>query len=200
MGHKVQSRAGESITDVYDVKGSQAPIESIDVAQVKGVHELGQTIFSERFSVFTRRVEGEFNQSTAFNLTIGDLPGAAVRILGLCVFVTDVSEITTIAVSVESPAPQAIPIWVWDGTNSIVVRFRDLGVIADQFVLVPSAPLLYVPTIFAGIEQPQLIDTIAIRGTTAAFGAGQVKIVTLAHLAFADIGGISSRGLPVPSW
>lgn len=202
MGHKVQSRAGDSLVEVYDVKGSQAPIEKIDIADVKGVHELGETIFSERFSVFQRRAEQSGNQSAIITKTMEDLPAGAVRLLGLTVFTDDASRLDDVAVSLQDDqaSPQSIPIWIWDGTNTVNALFSDVGIVAVKTVLVPSAPLLQMPNMFASGGQPQSIIKIMTRSTTNAFGAGTVKVVLIAYLGFAAIGGISSRGLPIPSW
>ena len=47
-----------------------------------------------------------------------------------------------------------------------------------------------------------MINDIAFRGVTSAFGAGTVVLTALIHIAFTHLGGNvpSNFGLPVPGW
>lgn len=205
MGHNVQSQAGVSLSDVYDVKGGQAPIERILTQEVPVVHEMGATIQSERFSsTIRRRVSGDIVQSTAFDEIIDDLPGGVSRILGVSVFADVAARSDRVAVLLRDPiAGREIPIWIWNATTGIFqnVRFIDAGgAVGSLPFLYPVEPNPSIPSILVSSDQPQRVPDIAFRGQTTAFGAGTVEHTLLIHIAFAAIGGISSRGLPVPSW
>jgi len=204
VGHNVQSQAGVSLADVYDIKGSQAPIERLLTTEVPVVHEMGATIQSERFSTFIRRSStGDLGQSTAWDIEIVDLPAGVTRILGLSV-IADVRTRTNIAsVLIRDPIAgggRELPIWVWDNVLDAFkdVRIEQEGTVGDELALVSTEPLIQ--TLLVGPDQPQSVGEIAFRGITSAFGAGTVEHVLLLHIALAAIGGISSRGLPVPSW
>lgn len=201
MGHDVQSQAGVSLSDVYDIKGGQAPIERLLTTEVPVVHEMGTTIQAERFSsTIRRRATGDIGQNTNFDSVIDDLPSGITRILGLAVLV-DALRISVLTVSQRDVAGgREIPIFVWASGNATSgVRLVQEGAPpANTNLLIPAlaSPI----SMIVGTDQPQSVDALAIRGTTTGFGAGTVEAVLLVHIAFAAIGGISSRGLPVPSW
>lgn len=205
MGHNVQSQAGVSIADVYDVKGSQAPIERVLTTEVAAVHEMGQTIFSERSSGVIRRMSEEAAQNINLGVEISDLPGGAFMLHGVQVLTDDVSRLTRVAVYARTRLPAGgerdFPIWVWDGVNSITVRIIDNGASSANIPLLQPEPAFNtLPQLMLGSDQPQAIDTITMRGTTSGFGAGTVEVIVLMRISFAAIGGISALGLPVPSW
>lgn len=201
MGHNVQSKAGDSLTDVYDVRGGQAPVERILTSDVQAVHELGATIASERFSMFTRRSEVTgILQSLAFELILDDLPAGTSRILGITVTTSVAARVASCNVSVES-SQRSLPIWVWDGTNDTgAQRILEGGVVVNQILLVPTPGLTQIPTLLTGSKQPQHVENVALRGVSTAFGAGTLEMGISVLLAFSAIGGISSRGLPIPGW
>jgi len=199
---KVLSQSGISLADVYDVEGSIAGIEQLDSREVSLVHEMGHTIFSERFSTFSRRANIEVSQSTNFEAFIVDLPSVPTRIIAISVFSDNTARLSGAAVMLREPAePREIPIWIWDGSSTtIFARFRDAGgnLISHQ-VMVPT--LEQVPNFVGGRKQPQFPTEIAFRGTSTGFGAGTVECTLLVHIAFSQIGGnISSHGLTIPSW
>lgn len=203
MGHNVQSQAGESITDVYDVRGGQAPIERILTSEVQATHDMAGTIFSERFSMFVRNRTFVTAQSLDFVSIIDDLPLGFSRVLGVVVGSLDplATSFVRCAVSIEDPvSSRGMPFWVWKATDSIAVRMLVESSEQELNVMIPEPGLTQMPQIVCGNDQPQNTPNIAIRGSTAAFGAGTVRIQLQLLMAFADIGGISSRGLPVPSW
>ncbi len=203
MAHEIQSQAGVSLAEVYDVKGTQAPIETLKTAEgVNIVHEMGGTIFSERFSTTIRRREtGLISQSSNWDEVISNLPAGASRILGITVLSGGVSQIAVATVSLRDPiSKRELPIWSWvaGDLNQEMRMEDDGGGISNTGVAV--APFTNLPQILTGVGQPQRVPDIAFRGSTTAFGAGTVNIVLLVHIAFAAIGGISSTGLPIPSW
>jgi len=202
VAHKVQAQAGGSLSDIYDVKGGQAPIDRLITAEVQLIHEMGDTILSERYSQFIRLVAQGNPQNTAIAAVISDLPAGVSRVHGVVVTTDITSRLTHVAVSLEDTlgtTPRAIPIWVWDGTNEDVVRFMETTV-QNHIVLRPRAEYTQLPNIITGPDQPQRVSNIALRGLTSGFGAGNVVVTAVIHISFAAIGGISSRGLPIPSW
>lgn len=204
MGHNVQSQAGVSLSEVYDVKGTQAPIERLEVSEVAGVHELGATIQSERFSGTVRRFQtGALGQSVDFDNSISDLPAGVSRIVGLVVLVDTAARTDFVMVSVRDPGSgREVPIFVWESSIDPTKDIR----ISDQGAATVNTKCLWldsnatVLSMLVGSDQPQVMEDIQFRGHTSAFGAGTVKYTLLVYIAFAAIGGISSRGLPVPSW
>ena len=205
MGHNVQSQAGVSLSDVYDVKGGQAPIERILTSDVSAVHEMGATIQSERFSATVRRrTTGDLAQATAWQEILTDLPAGITRILGVTVFSDVASRSTLASVAVRDPVSEReIPIFMWDVSTDIQkrIRLQDNGAaVAEVRVLQQIEPTPTPLSFIVGTDQPQSMPDIVFRGNTSSFGAGTVEHVMLLHVALAAIGGISSRGLPIPSW
>lgn len=201
MGHKIQAQTGITLPELYDVVGTQAPIEVLNTEDgVSFVHEMGGVIQSERFSTTIRRFTNTVSASGVFDANISDLPGGVSRLLGILVFSDNVSRVASANVAQQDDAAaRSFPIWVWDGTNSIDTTFFD-ATVAARSVLVPSPSLLVRPSLIIGTDQPQSVERLQLRGTATAFGAGDVTLTVLAYIAFSAIGGISSRGLPVPSW
>jgi len=204
VGHNVQSQAGVSLSDVYDVRGGQAPIERLITAEVPAVHEMAATIQSERFSQFIRRDSFAIAQSSNFGLLITGLPAGVSRVLGINVFTDDATRLSHVTSSIQDTGGGAtargMPFWQWDQTNSQTARFLDEGANVNATVLVPTTALQYFPSLITGPDQPQSVPDIALRGATNAFGAGTVTVTFTVLIAFAAVGGISSRGLPIPSW
>jgi len=206
VGHNVQAQAGVSLSDIYDVRGGQAPIERILTTEVPAVHEMGGTIFSERISgEIRRRTTGDLAQNISIGEVINDLPAGPFMIHGVQVLTDNAARLTRVAVTVRDPLPvggeREFPIWVWDGSNSIDVRIVDNGAATAIIPLLQPQPAFNtLPQLALGSDQPQAIPEIAMRGTTSGFGAGTVEIILLVRISFAAIGGISSQGLPIPSW
>jgi len=201
---KILSRSGDSLADVYDVVGSVAGIEELRSEEVTLVHEMGQTLFSERLSGFIRRsTTGAITQSTFVDEVLTDLPNGITKVVGVQVFADDASRVDRMAVMLRSAVDgDEIPLWVWDGANNVTVRFSDNGAaVATHEVLVPSV-ITQLPSLLIGRHQPQRVDEISLRGQATAFGAGNVTITMLVYIAFTHLAtfGLSSRGLPVPSW
>jgi len=204
-GKKVLSQSGISLSDVYDVEGSRAGIERLDDAEVKAVHELGGTIFSERMGgIIKRRTTGALNQSTNFAQTISDFESDSItRITGISV-IASLDRINFMSVCVLEPGGGLeFPIWAWDSATdpAISIRWDDSGAgAANEFLLRPlNAHNL--PSFLFGTNQRRVVPQVIIRGVTDAFGAGTVTTIIQIYEAFADRGsGLSSFGLPVPSW
>ena len=203
MAHKVQAQAGGSLSDIYDVKGGQAPIDRLVTSEVQLIHEMGRTIQSERFSSTIRRREATgILQSANFDEVLSDLPAGVTRILGLVVLSSGVSQLAVVTVSLRDPlSGRELPIFAWEaGDINKTVRVDEDGGGVSNIGMALADDFHHPVSLIVGPDQPQRVPDIALRGTTTAFGAGTVDIILLLHLAFAAIGGISSRGLPIPSW
>lgn len=201
---KIQSQSGNSLADTYDVEGSIAGIDQLLTKELPIVHEMGATVFSERFTTAIRRVAlGSINQSTEFAVNLTDLPATPSRLLGVSV-VSDVgANIARAAVMVRDPTSEReFPVWVFDGSTVITIKMDDNGTETDFDLLVGQASTVFTPTFVGGVGQPGLgaVNELIIRGETTAFGAGTVLIRAFYHIALVQLGGISSRGLPLPSW
>jgi len=204
---KVLSQAGISLADAYDVEGSIAGIETLESRDVSLVHEMGATIASERFSTTIRRATtGALAQTTTWDLEIADLPATPARVLGIQVFSSEaVARSSFCQVSARDPiALREFPMWMWDTApdTSANVRMQDNGAaVGNVTMLLPVNPSAFaLPSFFGGAGQPQTVSSLMFRGITATFGAGTVIHTMIAYIAFAEVGGISSLGLPIPSW
>lgn len=202
---KVQAQAGNSLADVYDVRGSVAGIEQLETQELPIVHEMGGTVFSERLSGNIQRLSGTLAQNLTLDTTL-DLSGADVRrIFGVAVITDAVARVDHLALLIGNSADtREIPIWAWDTTigTHVDIRMMDNGAaVADHEILIPIATGCPLPSFSFGDGQPQRMDRIIFRGLTAGFGAGDVTMTALIYTAFGfRSGGLSSRGLPVPSW
>jgi len=202
---KILSKSGDSLADTYDVQGSIAGIEQLVSQDVSLVHEMGNTIFSERVSTTIRRAEsGDVLQSASFNIVLVDLPAVPFRILSIACFVDTAARLDQASVALNDPdAEREIPIWLWDSVvdTEVSARFQqDGGAVGTETFLRPLQPIGAIPCFTSGRGQPQKVPRVAFRGSTLAFGAGTVETTMLFLIGFSQIGGISSRGLPIPSW
>jgi len=199
---KILSQSGDSLADLYDVEGSIAGIDNLETRELPIVHEMGATIFAERLSGFVRRITtGALLQSVSYNAVITNLPAHITRILGVQVVADTGGRVSLAAVSIQQEnGEREIPIYIFDSTNDSEsqVRFIENEVLATFESLNPG--VVQVPSLLIGSPQRQRVNQIALRGTTLAFGAGDVTITALIYIGFTHIGEISSRGLPVPSW
>lgn len=206
---KILSQAGQSLADMYQVEGSIAGIDQLDTRELPIVHEVGATVFSERFRTTIRRVEsGNVAQSQNIDLEINDLPASISRILGLLVLSDDGSRINHLCGSVNAPVVattpplvgQDFPFWVYSGDRRSV-RVEDDGTVAVFESLLGEAGALMLPTFCGGRDQGGTpVQNFRLRGGTTAFGAGTVFVTALLYLAFTEAGGVSAFGAHVPSW
>ena len=200
---KVLGQAGTSLADVYDVEGSIAGVDQLLSEDVNTVHEMGDTIASERFSGAIRRLQsGAINQSTSFGVSLTDLPAGVWRILNIAVLGNQTARTANLSVLMADTNGREIPLFVWDVAQDIesVVRIDENGAGATNLRYFIGNPGLLGPTMGVGTGQPQRVDEIAFRGTSSAFGAGTVTYTLLIYIALMQVGGLSSIGLPVPSW
>jgi len=201
---KIQAQAGSSLADVYDVQGSIAGIDHLDTHELPIVHEMGATVFSERFGTSISRIEtGDIAQDTNFDIANSNFAAVPSRILAIVVFSDAAARIQRVTLSPRDPiAGREIPIWHYDGvTNFGTMRMSDDGAAVANFeVLQPVQSQLFLPNFFGGDDQATTVNDLIMRGRTTGFGAGTVFCRALIYLAFARLAGVSSRGLPIPSW
>jgi len=206
---KILSQSGMSLADIYNVEGSIAGVEQLESNEVSLVHEMGSTLFSERYVTnFVRMVSGDISQSTIITVLNDSLPVTPTRILGISVMVgaSAMVRITHMTLSIRSVPgsdfSQDVPIWVFNAGNSHTIRILDNGVVGT-FDLLEGVPQgVFSPNMMGGSGQlnKDMMSSLSLRGATNAFGAGTVEVTALIYMAFPFRGGISSRGLPIPSW
>lgn len=205
MAVKILSRAGVSLADTYDVRGSRAHVQLLEPREVTLVHEMGGTINSERIGSFIRRgTTTALLQSATFDILLQNLPDGIWRILGVQIFANVIARVATAAVLLRDPTSEReIPLLAFDAANDTetAIRMEDDGLgIATHFLLNTSSPFLS-PGLGVGTGQRQQVNELVLRGVTAAFGAGTVNIRMIIQIAFTHVGGgLSSIGLPLASW
>jgi len=199
---KILSQSGISLADAYDIEGSIAGVDQLVSNDVSLVHEMGSTLFSERYSQAIRRRElTAVNQSTNIEEFITDLPTTPAHIQAVVVMVDAVSRMSNFAVSLRDPiATREIPIWVWDATNEDTIRFEDDGSVSGFNVLRAIPEHTYRALTRPGTFAPQRVPELALRGSSSSFGAGTVQLTVLILIAFAAQAGVNSQGLHLPGW
>jgi len=203
---KVLAQTGTSLADVYDVEGSIAGVEQLISQDVQLTHEMGQTIFAERLVTSVIRIPSTaIEASTAWNVVFSALTLQPVRVIGVQVSNignNSAARVTDAQLSIREPVQgREVAIWVWDGNvNAIRIVEDDDPVAAAEILRYNPGDIPGFPFIMAPTTAPRIRPEISFRGITAAFGAGTVELVANIYLAFAAVGGVSSEGLPVPSW
>jgi len=207
---KILGRAGVSLADVYDVEGSQAGLGQLDSEEVKTVHEMGGVITSERLQGRVIVMDATaLAASTTWDIEVG-LGGGVVRIAGVQV----VSDNTTgrvnhmtVGINMQSAAATDSLLFSWDISTALdlqkPVRMDFQGTVATLSRYFEGAGAQGYPSMSFGATQviPGVtIPVMTFRGLTTAFGAGTITPRALIYVVFASTIGISSRGLPVPSW
>jgi len=201
---KILSQSGMSLADAYDIEGSVVEVDDLLAKEVSLVHDLSGTLFSERFSTaIIRASSGAVLQSVAWNQVLVPDITSYFRILNVTVVSDQPTRIANCNVALRDPIlGRETPIWAWDtdlDPDFIVTQLDEEGggVTATNNLLVGHT---WLPAIGAGTQQPQRTPEITFRGITTAFGAGTATTIALITLAFADLQGVSSHGLPLPGW
>jgi len=199
---KILSKSGDSLADVYDVQGSIAGIDNLESKEVQLVHEMGATIFSERLSSSMVAISsGAVDQSLEWDVSVGFNQNS--RVLGIAVVSSNEGRLTNATVSIRSGVSidnMEVPIWAWDAGGGVVAARVLVGGSLTNRNLLISEMVPIVPNFLVGPDSPRPADILQFRGGTTAFGAGAVTTQLLVYLAFPQTGGLSSRGLPIPSW
>jgi len=200
---KILSQAGKSLADMYDVVGSIAGIDELVSSEVSLVHEMGATLFSERFRTAFRIVgTGLMTQNFNFESFVDTLPEGISRILGVVVLTDDSTRISTLQVSLQGPvALSDFPVFVWDNPNFQAIRHMEAGVALVQEILTPMAGQTLPCFITNGqAEDARELSRLVMRGRTTGFGAGSVFATVLVNFGFTFRAGVSAFGARVPSW
>jgi len=209
---KILTTSGDSLADIYDVEGSIAGIDQLHTRELPIVHEMGSTIFSERFTTAIHRVaSGDVAQSTNIFLVITNMPVMVTRLLSIAVITDDPTRLERAVVLARDPRPSVAgmecPIWQWDETNFTSLDMIDFGdATPTRYQLLRgTSEATFVPNFTGGSgQQPDMVSEIAFNSRTTAFGAGTVFVRLLLHVASARAhragSGVSSRGLAIPSW
>jgi len=208
---KVLSQAGVSLADVYDVEGSIAGVDSLDVTEVKAVHSLGPQIHSERLQVFNLVANtGGVLQNTNFETLFDIFPDSINRLLSALVVADTAARTDFCSIAIRDPQDNRDHlIWVWDDNDDISAqaRFRVSGGAVATFealrpiVGVPGG----LPTIIGRTGLVSTMPTLVFGGRTTGFGAGTVTLRGLLQVARPNTiaplpGEPSSHGLPIPGW
>lgn len=207
---KVLAQTGVSLADVYDIQGSIVGTDELLGGEVHLSHEMGGTIFSERIQTFIVAISsGAILQSASFDATFGAIPDCPNRVLAVTVIVDTASRLNNCTLSVFiDDASGEYPIFNWAIAHDQQKNCRiDLGAAApaDLTMLVPIAGVNLLPALLTRVGIADQMPTLRFRGTTDAFGAGDVTATCLVTLARATPGSPapgepSSHGLPIPSW
>jgi len=214
---KILSQAGISLADTYEVEGSIVGIDTLESRELPIVHEMGATIFSERLTTHIIRISsGVIAQNDDFDIASAPFADCANRVLGV-EFIADVAgRIDNVALMLLDPNTlnnPEYPIATWNSaaattagaaSNEATIRFNNAGAgPAAMSYLRPNLERnqMLIARMGVAVGMPTLI----LRGTAAAFGAGNVELVAFVYIARPNPLNItpaspSSHGLPVPSW
>lgn len=204
--NRILSNAGASVADIYDVKGSQAPLEYLDSQDVKTVHEMGGTIFAERLggSIIQASVTGVLQSANwDINMLKPVFPPGVSRILNISIIASDAARVSAAQISFyKTTGFREMPLFTWDSAvdTEVPMRWTWNGSAGDFFHLRPSGGTLGVPTMLIGSGQQDRVEEMRVRGRTLAFGAGTVSLYVTIYFAYCTLTGPGSRGLPIPAW
>jgi len=211
MSHsrKILSQAGVSLADVYDVEGSVVGLENLDVSDIKGVHDLGPQIHSERLQVFNLIADSTaVAQNVTWNIELGAFPDSINRLLSVFVMADTAARTAHCAISIRDPLSLIDHvIWAWQSVVDIEANLLWAApTVGTQVGLrVLAGPRGDVPTLIARTGASAAMPTLFFRGLSLGFGAGTVRVRALIQIARPDEGNPapgapSSHGLPIPSW
>lgn len=203
---KIQGRAGHSMAACYDLRGSIAGLEEMDLATTVPVLEIDGRVFAERLQGAIRRLEiADIVASEVFNAEISNFPEGHWKLHGIQVITGSgeaASNINNLTVNlVSNDGLNEIPIWVWDDGKAQINRISIAGAAAGNAdFLDPHLGYTLPPIIISNAPARGAMDSIFVRGIAQAFGAGEFDINVFFYLSHVHVTGISSFGLPVPSW
>jgi len=202
---KILSKIGDSLADTYDIEGSIAGIDQLNSADVSLVHDMSQVMLSERLAGDLVALDSPATDaSTSFNVTLASPTATPSRIQQVSVIneVTNtVARLTHLAIYLRDRAGnQEVPIWVWDGTVSVQRMAFDGTVVATVEILTPIPAFSTLPSMQIGAGQQRSVEDFVMRGSTEAFGAGDITLRSLIYLNFPFSTGLPNRGITIPSW
>ena len=128
---KILSQSGNSLADMYDVVGSIAGIEQLQTRELPIVHEMGATLFSERFNAGIRRMTTvALAQNTNFDVVIANLGRGIGRIFHVVCLANQQARALNVMVALRSTSDgREIPIFIWDTNDDVetAIRIDDNG-------------------------------------------------------------------------
>lgn len=205
MSPKILGQAGISLADAYDIEGSEAGVSELLSREVQVVHEMGGVLMAERLTPDVRRITtGAILQNATWDLTLVTNLETPARILGVTVFFDTAARVDRAQVSVRDVgAGRDFPIWAWNTAvdGVCITRMEAAGAgVANLQLMRPTLPPWGDPSMIFGSAQPQPNPDIVFRGLTTGFGAGTVTVQASIYTVHATPAGLSSFGLPIPSW
>lgn len=205
---KILSQSGTSLADTYDVEGSIAGVDNLESRDVHLFDEMGGRVFSERLqSFFIRMTTGLILQDTNFDIIAGGVPDSPNRVLAISVLVAGGDRIDRASVSLndtEGETDMVLFAWNTSSDVGIITRWEELGNLASDLLLVPTAPP-NLPALMTRTGPGKSMPDLALRGRSTGFGAGTTECVAIIHICRANPGNPapgapSSHGLPLPGW
>lgn len=202
---KVLGQAGTSLADVYDVEGSIAGVETLESGDVQLRHEMGATIFSERLVGEVQRfTTGAIAQNINFDV-VQQVGGIAVARITQVAVIVDADRIDFCSIAIrDDDNGREVPLWVWDTAIDGVsdIRIQENGQTVGNVLALRQIDQASVNAacLQLGLAQPRRLGHVAFRGRTTGFGAGTVTATGIVTVYSAESQGLSSHGLPVPSW
>ncbi len=209
MAVKILSTTGISLADQYDVLGSSAPIGPLLSSEgVHLMHEMGGVIMAERLAAGFVHATADVPQLTNFTVELTPpLPQVPMlRILGIIVNQEESTDIQIDHLTVLARddavfgSHSDMPMWVFDKTNIDDIRMSPGDGTANLNCLRPQAEYTRLPFLMVGPTQRQQLAEIHLQGRTLGFGSGDRLITASVLFAFPQSEGLSSRGIPLPSW
>lgn len=211
MSRRVLAQAGHSLADLYDVEGSSIDIKALDNDEVKLVHDLSHTVFSERLHANLNVMDSTaLAQNLSWNIElVGFRADVPQRLLGISVLANTAARVTRASLAIQDNNTEIeVVFWAWDIADDaeISTRWSDSGAaIATHFLLSPLGFVSVPPTLLIRQGVAANMPSIFFRGTTEGFGAGTVRTRAILHFArpmppLVAPGDPSSVGLPLPSW
>jgi len=209
---KILSQAGISMAPGYSIEGGIIGVEELDTHDVILAENFGDRVFSERLRSLTAELTAtDVLQSAAFSATLPGtglgFPDGPSRILGVTVLHDgDAADVLRVQVSMaDQSTGLEFPVYAWDDTvGAEITGLWDIGSGAINVFFLPAL-VDNTPNLMTRTGNAALMPNLIMRGSTTAFGAGNVTIVGLVHVALANAptpvpGDPSSHGLPLPGW
>ena len=205
---KILSQTGASLSSSYDIQGSKLPIDQLNAEDgVSLVHNMADTQFSERLRGRIVRISADaVLQSADFNSVSASLPTVPCRILGACILTDVEARLGRAGLYLRDPtagAEQEFPIACFDDSLSplgVNTRMQDDGNAVGNTLELLNTLFTPMASMVIGDNQVESVPDLALRGVTNAFGAGDVTIIGLLYIAFAQADGIRSFGVKIPGW
>lgn len=205
----IQTKAGESLADQYQVAGSSVEITELrDKEGINLSHDMGAVLLSERMELQNRQISAEaVAQGVNFEetFTAPGLADAPSRLIAIRMIANETARILRATLMLQDPqSGREVPLFAWDSAADaeVVVLWSDNGAArAGDFLLAPVIAVTILPVLLVRMGALHTMPNLILTGRTEAFGAGTVTLRCLMTIA-APIAGPTGAtvGLPIPSW